>query len=171
MAAAVVFAQGSPIWIDVPFVKQSPEGCGAASLAMVMQYWQAKATTRPTPDSNAEHILSVLRSPEAHGIYASTMERYLKDHGYATFPMAGRWEDLREQLEKGRPLIVALRPSGSSKIMHYVVVAGLDNAASLVMFNDPAGRKLTTLDRKAFEKEWNASGKWTLLALPQKAEP
>jgi hypothetical protein len=37
----------------------------------------------------------------------------------------------------------------------------------LVMFNDPAGRKLTKLDRKTFEKEWDATGHWTLLALPQ----
>ncbi len=29
------------VWLDVPFVKQEKDGCGAASIAMVMQYWQA----------------------------------------------------------------------------------------------------------------------------------
>ena len=30
------------VWLDVPFVKQEKDGCGAASIAMVMQYWQAQ---------------------------------------------------------------------------------------------------------------------------------
>ena len=32
----------SAIWLDVPFVAQPREGCGAASIAMVMQYWAAQ---------------------------------------------------------------------------------------------------------------------------------
>jgi len=36
-----------------------------------------------------------------------------------------------------------------------------------VMVNDPAQRKLLQQDRSSFEREWNAAGKWTLLALPQ----
>lgn len=170
-AAAFVFAQNGAIWLDVPFVKQSPEGCGAASLAMVMQYWEAQKHATPSSDSDATHILESLHAPEAHGIYASAMERYLQKHGYQAFAFAGTWNDLSQHLQKGRPLIVALKPSGGAKILHYVVLAGIDPAAGLVMFNDPAGRKLTKLDRKSFEKEWNAAGSWTLLALPQKAEP
>lgn len=137
---------------------------------MVMQYWQSQQSQPPSETSDAEHILKVLHSPTAHGIYASAMERYLKDHGFQTFAFSGNWEDLQEQLQKGRPLIVALKPPDAGKVLHYVVVAGMDPATGLVMFNDPAGRKLTKLDRKSFESEWNAARKWTLLALPQKAE-
>lgn len=169
-AAAFVFAQNGAVWLDVPFVKQSPEGCGAASLAMVMQYWEAKQKAAPGPDSDAGHILEVLHAPQGHGIYASAMEKYLKEHGYQVFGFAGTWNDLENHLQKGRPLIVALKPSSGAKIMHYVVVAGIDPAAGLVMFNDPAGRKLAKLDRKSFEKEWNDAGAWTLLALPQQSE-
>src|ERR1043165_5812507 len=35
-------ALGTPasgVWLDVPFIKQEKDGCGAASIAMVMQYW------------------------------------------------------------------------------------------------------------------------------------
>jgi hypothetical protein len=32
--------------------------------------------------------------------------------------------------------------------------------------NDAAQRKLLKEDRNNFEKEWNAAGHWTLLALP-----
>ena len=170
MAAAFALAQDAGLWVDVPFVKQSPEGCGAASLAMVMQYWQTQKRLDNTENSDAEHILRELHSPQGHGIYASAMESYLKRQGYRTFAFSGTWDDLKDHLAKGRPLIVALKPFGSGKFLHYVVVAGIDEQQSLVMFNDPAGRKLTKLDRKSFEKEWDASKKWTLLALPENTE-
>ena len=170
LVAGISAAQSSSLWIDVPFVQQSREGCGAASLAMVMQYWQKQRGQPAAEASDAPYILKQLHSPEGHGIYASGMEHYLNGHGYRTFAFAGEWADLQEHLEKGRPLIVALKPSDWGKALHYVVVAGIDSDSDLVMFNDPAGRKLTRLDRKTFEKEWDAAGHWTLLALPQKAE-
>lgn len=170
VAAANVFAQTQALWIDVPYVKQSPEGCGAASLAMVMQYWEAKQSRTPSDASDAARIFDVLHAPKSHGIYASAMEQYLTEHGFQSFAFAGGWEDLRDNIQKGRPLIVGLKPT-SGKALHYVVITGIDSDRGLVMFNDPAGRKLTKLDRKTFEKEWDATGKWSLLALPQKAEP
>jgi ABC-type bacteriocin/lantibiotic exporter with double-glycine peptidase domain len=167
MGTAFSAAQSSSLWLDIPFVQQSREGCGAASLAMVMQYWQKQQGKTSSQTSDAGYIMKQLHSPEGHGIYASTMEAYLTDHGYRTFAFQGKWADLREHLQKGRPLIVALKPADWANALHYVVVAGIDSDRSLVMFNDPAGRKLTKLDRKTFEKEWDATGHWTLLALPQ----
>ena len=168
MPAAVTFA-GTWLWIDVPLVKQSREGCGAASLAMVMQYWERQKSSATTDASDAGHILAVLHSPEGHGIYASAMERYLQEHGYQTFAFEGTWNDILNNIAKGRPLIVALEP-GRSTALHYVVVAGADPDRPAVMFNDPAGRKLEKLDRKTFEKEWAATKHWTLLALPRSDE-
>jgi uncharacterized protein YvpB len=160
----------SGIWLDVPFVQQSKDGCGAASIAMVMQYWTRQSGQQPTDAADATHILDQLHSPEAHGIYASAMEHYLQEQSYRTFILRGQWSDLEQHLRKGRPLIVALRPMENSRALHYVVVAGLDPARNLVMFNDPAGRKLEKLDRRTFEKEWNVTGNWTLLAVPQSRE-
>ena len=72
-------------------------------------------------------------------------------------------------LDKGRPLIVALKPvalkPASGGALHYVVVTGL--GSEMVMVNDPAQRKLLQQDRPSFEREWSAAGKWTLLVLPQ----
>lgn len=166
----LLFAADPGIWLDVPFVQQTKEGCGAASIAMVMQYWARQSGQPPTDAADATHILDQLHSPEAHGIYASAMERYLRQQGYETFVLRGQWSDLEQHLRKGRPLIVALRPMENSRALHYVVVAGLDPARDLVMFNDPAGRKLEKLDRRTFEKEWNVTGNWTLLAVPQSRE-
>ena len=66
---------------------------------------------------------------------------------------------IEEQLRKGRPLIVALKPSGQ-KELHYVVVDGVDSKRGLVTMNDPAERKLLTRERAGFEREWRATHNW-----------
>jgi hypothetical protein len=95
------------------------------------------------------------------------MERYFQQHGFRTFVFQGTWEDLKQHLEKGRPLIVALKPMPGEASLHYVVVAGLDWQQNLVLVNDAAQRKLLKEDRSRFEKEWKSVSHWTLLALPQ----
>src|SRR5258705_2548161 len=152
------------VWLDVPFVKQEKDGCGAASIAMVMQYWQAQQGQPANDASDASQIQRTLYSAKAHGIYASDMERYLQEKGFRTFTIRGEWEDLTQHLEKGRPLIVAVKPV-SGGALHYVVVTGV--GPEMVMVNDPAQRKLLQHDQSSFEREWSAAGKWTLLALPQ----
>ena len=152
------------IWLDVPFVRQEKDGCGAASIAMVMQYWRVRQGQPLDENANPARIQRALYSSEAHGIYASQVERYFQQNGFQTFAFRGQWADLKEHLEKGRPLMVALKPSNAS--LHYVVVAGLDSDQGLVLVNDPAQRKLLKQDRASFEREWTAAGKWTLLALP-----
>ena len=125
-SAGVLYAADLPgVWLDVPFVKQEKDGCGAASIAMVMQYWQQQRGQAANPDSDAIQIQRTLYSAKAHGIYASDMERYFKEKGFRTFTIRGEWEDLKQHLDKGRPLIVALKPAGGAPL-HYVVVAGLD---------------------------------------------
>jgi ABC-type bacteriocin/lantibiotic exporter with double-glycine peptidase domain len=157
----------SGVWVDVPFIPQEKNGCGAASIAMVMQYW-ARQQGR-SPDANAEAIQHELYSRPAHGIYASDLEHYLEQQGFRTFALRGGWDDLKQHLSKGRPLIVALAPSSLGGPLHFVVVAGVDDQQGLVMLNDPAQRKLLKESRSNFEREWSAAGKWTLLAVPGSA--
>jgi predicted double-glycine peptidase len=156
------------IWIDVPFVKQEKNGCGSASIAMVMQYWlkqQGRATD--VSEADAIEIQRAIYAPGANGIYASAMKRYLEDHGFRAFSFHGEWSDLNAHIVKGRPLIVALKQPGFDGFLHYVVVAGLDLEREIVFLNDPAQRKLLKQDRIGFEKQWSATDNWTLLALPQ----
>jgi uncharacterized protein YvpB len=154
-------------WLDVPFIRQTPEGCGAASIAMVMQYWDAQRSRSSDAAADSDAILQALYSQKGRGIYASKMESYLREHNYQTYSVRGEWNDLEQHISKGRPLIVALQPKQRSRTLHYVVVAGVDSAEQQVMFNDPAGRKLEKLDRATFEQQWKATGYWTLLALPR----
>jgi ABC-type bacteriocin/lantibiotic exporter with double-glycine peptidase domain len=172
LCGVVLRAQSSGVWLDVPFIKQEKNGCGAASIAMVMQYWQGQQSpgSNPATEAAADAIQRALYSEKARGIRASDMERYFQKHGFRTFAFAGNWDDLRRHLEKGRPLIVALKPMPSDNVLHYVVVAGLDPAQNVVLVNDAAQRKLFKEDRRSFEREWKAVGNWTLLAVPQ-AQP
>lgn len=153
------------VWVDVPFVAQQGEGCGAAAIAMVMQYWNRERGYAAGPAAEYAQIDKALYSPKAHGIYASAMERYFREHGYTVFTFAGEAGDLAQHLAKGRPLIAALKP-GSGQPLHYVVVAGVDPERHTVLVNDPAQRKLMQEDSARFEQEWKATGHWTLLAVP-----
>ena len=165
LSGALYAADVPGVWLDVPFVRQEKDGCGAASIAMVMQYWQRQRSQPASPDADAIQIQHLLYSAKARGIYASDMERYFREKGFRTFTIRGEWEDLKQHLDKGRPLIVALNPEGGSVPLHYVVVTGLDQ--QVVMMNDPAQRKLLKQDRSNFEQQWSAADRWTLLVLPQ----
>jgi predicted double-glycine peptidase len=169
LVASVGFAQASAaMWIDVPFVAQPREGCGAASLSMVMEYWAGKQGKAVGPDSDVKRIQEELYSPREHGIPAEAMGEYLRHHGFQALAFAGRWSDLEQHVAKGRPLIVALKPQGQSEL-HYVVIDGVDSGRGFVTMNDPADRKLLNEERTRFEKEWSATHNWTLLALPAAA--
>ncbi|HLK51104.1 MAG TPA: papain-like cysteine protease family protein [Bryobacteraceae bacterium] len=168
-ALAIFFAAGfaaraAGLWLDVPFVRQTENGCGAAALSMTIQYWSRAGAAVDLPSADAGRIQTELYSAGRHGILASAMKRYLEDHGFQTLVFRGQWDDLREQLGKGRPLIVALRSGGES---HYVVLAGVD--AEAVEMNDPADRKLRKMGRAEFERKWRAAGNWTLLPVPRAA--
>lgn len=152
------------LWLDVPFVPQQKDGCGAASIAMVMQYWERHQGQPPQLEAEPAQILRALYSAPAHGIYASAMVRYFQQNGYRAFAFSGARADLERELTEGRPLIAAVQ-SGSS--LHYVVIAGLDEPRQLILVNDPAQRKLLKEDQSQFEREWNATGHWILLAVPE----
>jgi len=147
IALAFAFSAAAATWLDVPFVKQGKNGCGPASVSMVLAYWRSGVIETLPHSGEITH--------------ASEMERYVRDAGFRAFAFQGDWSDLEQHLTKGRPLIVGL-----GKSRHYVVVAGVDSERALVSVNDPAKRKLVQLDRKTFEQDWSASGRWTLLALP-----
>jgi len=136
---------------------------------MVMQYWQQQEGRSISESAQMTQIQQALYVPGAEGIYASAMEHYFQDHAFRTFSFRGDWELLQQHLKKGRPLIAALKPSGSDDSLHYVVVVGVDPGKQLILLNDPARRKLFKEDRSDFEKQWSATGQWTLLALPQPA--
>lgn len=154
------------IWLDVPFIKQTVEGCGSASIAMLLQYWSAHGTEIAPEREDADAIQKQLYSRKGHGIYASDLEKYLRESGFRVFALRGEWSDLREHLSKGRPLILSIEPGGSHAPLHYVVATGMDWQRDAVFVNDPARGKLLRIEKAEFEKEWQAAKNYLLLAVP-----
>ena len=162
MAAA---AGDSGLWLDVPYVHQEKDGCGSASLAMVLRYWKSKNFEVAAERLDPVAIQRELYAKKARGIYASEMEKYLRDTGFEVFAFRGEWSDLRAQVAKGRPLIAGLKPKGSPA--HYVVVVGIDPKDAAVLVNDPERGKFVRIERREFEKAWQGTEAWTLLAVPR----
>lgn len=154
------------IWIDVPYVAQSKQGCGSAAISMVMQYWARQKSQQDSPAAEATKIQKLLYSPRHKGIPASAMDRYLREQGYRTFAFRGEWTDLQHHLQQGRPLIVSLQASGHRGPLHYAVVVGLDTAREYVFLNDPELGKMLRRSREGFQREWHGVRNWTLLAVP-----
>ena len=163
------FTDSEGVTLDVPFVKQAKDGCGAASVAMVMQYWFKQQNRSDQEKVDPDEIYRAMSTQGGRGAFASAMKRYFEQRGFKAFSFQGEWTDLQDHLRKGRPLIVALRSFKGETSLHFVVVAGLDSGAGIVSLNDPARRKLIKQSRSDFEKQWSGANQWALLALPQTA--
>jgi ABC-type bacteriocin/lantibiotic exporter with double-glycine peptidase domain len=163
-------AETPGVCIDVPFVAQTKDGCGSASISMVIRYWENKGRRTVTASADPEKIQAALFSPGTGGIPASMMQKYFQDAGYRVFSFQGEWSDLRHHLEQGRPLVAALRASGPRGPLHYVVLVGIDWERGYVFVNDPAQQKMLRISREGFESEWSSTHNWTLLAVPREAD-
>jgi ABC-type bacteriocin/lantibiotic exporter with double-glycine peptidase domain len=145
--------------LDVPFVAQSKDTCGAAALAMVMAYWGV-------PGAH-DDIAAELLEPDLHGILGSRLAAFARARGFEALAYAGDAAHLRAFLGKGRPLIVAL--SAPKRRFHNVVVVGFDAARDAWLVNDPAVGAARPMARREFERRWAAADHWTLLVLPRAA--
>ena len=167
---SVLAAHPPEVWIDVPFVAQTKDGCGSAVISMVIQFWESQAGKPLSRTADPERIQAALYSPAAGGIPASRMREYFQVSGYRAFAFQGNWSDLKHHVQEGRPLIVSLKASGPLGPLHYVVVTGIDVERGYVYINDPAQQKLLRISREGFESEWNPTHNWTLLAVPQSVD-
>jgi len=94
------------------------------------------------------------------------LAEFLEESGFRALTFEGRYEDLREHLAKGRPLVVCLKPRGQSRL-HFALAVGLAPAEDVVLLNDPARKKLSKMDRAEFLASWRGAAGWTLLAVPR----
>src|SRR6266436_6553909 len=71
------------IWLDVPYVKQTEDGCGSAAISMLLQYWTAHGVSIDSQRADSSAIQKLLYSRQVRGIRASDMERYLRSREFA----------------------------------------------------------------------------------------
>src|SRR6266571_2293605 len=81
------------VWLDVPYVKQTEDGCGSAAISMVLQYWIAHGAAIDSQRADAVTIQKQLYSRQLRGIHASDMESYLKQSHFRVFSLNGTWKN------------------------------------------------------------------------------
>ncbi len=163
-------AQDRSLFLEIPFVSQPEEGCGAAAISMLLQYWSAHGAAVDASRADVTAIQRLLHSKSARGIYASAVESYVRDSGFTVFAFRGAWDDLEKQLGQGRPVMLATAPNGKKSPLHFVVAAGLDHQKPAVLINDPARGKLLRVERADFERQWQPAANWMLLAVPHQSQ-
>jgi predicted double-glycine peptidase len=164
--SGLLWIAAASVWLDVPFVRQVDNGCGSSSIAMVMRYWEVRSDRPLERSSDEESIRRNTYDPEAGGVPAGEMVRYLNEAGFRVFTFAGTRRDIEHHLNRGRPLIVCLK-EGKTAPLHYVVVAGLRSDPNEVLVNDPARRRLRAIGGDDFDHAWRRARMWTLLAVPE----
>ena len=143
--------------LPVPFVAQQKDTCAAASLAMVLGFWQAPASH--------DEIATALQAAELRGIAGSRLRDFARERGFQAIAYEGDLQNLRDYVEKGRPLIVAWKMG--RRRYHDVVVVGFDALNDAVLVNDPDAGAGRSVPSRVFEKRWAGAGHWTLLVLPE----
>ena len=156
LAAVCHAAANQPL--DVPFFHQQTNGCGAASVAMVLHYWDKQEAP--------ERVYQQLYKSAQKGILLSDMKRYLEESGFRAFTLRGEWNDVEQHLAKGRPIIVGLKKNRAARI-HFAVVIGADH--DHVWLNDPTRKKPSRVNRAGFQKQWTMAERWMLLSTPAAA--
>jgi tetratricopeptide (TPR) repeat protein len=143
--------------LPVPFVPQKKDTCGAASLGMVLAYWDRAVTH--------DEIADALVVKDLHGIPGSRLAGFAQDRGLRAVAYEGDLQQVRDFVERGRPLIVAWKVGDDR--YHNVVVTGFDDEEGDVFVNDPAKGEQRRVSREKFEERWAGADHWTLLVLPE----
>ncbi len=139
---------------EVPFIRQQPNYCGPAALAMVAHYYGQPVSQ--------EEIAAAVYWPSARGTVTAELAAHAGKLGLWARTYRGSWADLRAKTSAGVPLICLGKFGGND---HYVVVLGVDHWRETVRVHSDT-RANWELSREAFLRYWDRANRWTLLACP-----
>jgi ABC-type bacteriocin/lantibiotic exporter with double-glycine peptidase domain len=156
--AAISREQGW-VRVDVPLVRQQGKSdCGKAALASVLEYHGRAGSLKAIDRS--------LGGSPAKGVRASQLAEYARAEGFAAFVIFATVDDLRHELDRGRPVIVGIaKPySGKRALTHYQVVVGYEPRRQRLMTLDPAdGVRDYPMD--GFLREWQATKRVAIMIM------
>ncbi|HSR09936.1 MAG TPA: C39 family peptidase [Thermodesulfobacteriota bacterium] len=136
----------------VPFFAQEAYQCGPASLAGVLNFW--RVTVSP------QEIAADIFSPGARGTLDMDMVFYARKKGLNAAAYRGRWEDLRANIDAGRPLVVLVDEGiWVYERSHFMVVTGYGEDTVTV---NSGKIEHAVVPRARFLKTWERAKFWTL---------
>ncbi len=141
--------------LAVPFFPQEEGACGPASLAAVLHFWR-------DPVSPQVIARSVLLG--RGGTFWFDLVRFASDRGFMVRSGAGTLEEVRAEIDRGRPVIafvdlgIPIFPAG-----HFIVVTGYDGKRIIV--HSGRNRDLPiAFDR--FLRAWERTGRRMIVVTP-----
>jgi predicted double-glycine peptidase len=143
--------------LDVPYLPQTEAMCGGAAVAMLFRYWG---------DAHADiQQFASLADKNAGGIAEQALVDAVARRGWQTLRFVGSIDRLREQLHRGRPVVILIQDRPGR--YHFVVVTGVTDKGVIV--HDPAWGPSRHVAATRFLRDWKPTGFWSLLILPGNA--
>jgi ABC-type bacteriocin/lantibiotic exporter with double-glycine peptidase domain len=161
-----------PGWVrldEVKLVRQKGiKDCGSAALSMVLEYLHPggpAALDRAAIDAS-------LREEPGKGLAAGELRDYARAHGFDSFVIQGAFDDLKHEVDAGRPVIVGVHKplSSGEALAHYEVFIGYHSDQRQVLTLDPA-RGLREFALDGFMSEWQAAGQVAIVVMPKEHPP
>ncbi len=157
LAAAGDAAPGA-IRLPVPVVRQAPERCGPAALAMVFRYYGA--------DSSALDEAERAYDPILKGSLITDLAAAARRAGFSALVEELPEDSLLALLEGGVPPILLYRRGlGVISIGHFGVVVGWDPERRRYALND-GGAVTRTVAPADLMRRWRAAGALALIVRP-----
>jgi ABC-type bacteriocin/lantibiotic exporter with double-glycine peptidase domain len=151
--------------VEVPLVRQQGKSdCGAAALAAVLEYHGRGSSLA---------VIEQRLGGTARGVQAAAISEYARRQGLAAFVVFATLDDLRYELDQGRPVIVGVaKPySGQRALTHYQVVVGYEPRKQRLLALDPADG-IREYPYAGFMTEWDATKRVAILVMePPRSEP
>lgn len=143
----------------VPFFPQEENYCGPASMAGVLGYWG--------DNISQEEAARDIFIPALKGTVTVDMVNYPRKRGFHASAYKGSLENLKEEVDKGHPLILYIH-MGIPLVprRHYMVAVGYDETKKAVIAY--SGREKDILiPYEELLKSWRRTGYWALLIIPK----
>jgi predicted double-glycine peptidase len=142
---------------NVPFFAQNDFQCGPSSLAGILNYYGKNIS----PSQIAEQIFE----EKVKGTLSIDIVLYARDQGFIAEWYTGDVQDLQENIDNNRPLIVMVDLGlGPVQKPHYLVVVGYE-PKGIIVNSGAHQHKMVPWNR--FQHQWNRSESWTLRIHPE----
>lgn len=154
--------EGAKVLSGVPFFPQEDYQCGPAALATVMNYWYARGGSPVR--TGVDEIAQAIYSPGARGVLPTDLENYPGKKGFVTEKFTGSISRLREDIDRGIPVILLVDYGLSIyRLDHFLVATGYTGDGIVVN----SGRKeRQVVSNSDLEKVWKRTGYWALRLFP-----